>query len=81
MALDEAADLSQSAIILDGLQKGQSDEVAILLSNHIETKLEVGDWYDREELYEDTKEAVNRHKQKARKILEEYSNQQIIRGN
>jgi len=77
MALEESFELSRSAILLESLNKGKTQEVIDILYVDIKTKIELKDWYDDYELRDDTLQSMKANRQKAKDILERYPNPQF----
>ena len=77
IAVEDSFQLNRSAMFLETLNKGKVQEVINILSAEIKGKLDVDDKYRNFQLPEDIARDVKESRQKAKTILERYSNQKI----
>ena len=74
MALNESFELSRSALLLEGLNKGKTQKVIDILYVDIKGKLKLNRVYDDYVLDENTIKSMRNNRQKAEDILGRYPN-------
>jgi hypothetical protein len=74
MALTESFELSRSALLLEGLNKGKTQKVIDILYVDVKGKLNLNRVYDDYVLDDNTVKAIRNNRQQAEDILKRYPN-------